>query len=85
MCACQAAQSAAASGPLGAKAVFTYQATRGMVLAPSVCLVPGAMDEAIVSAYVNGLFTWCGDWPEALRGIFTYAVCASGVLRFRLP
>lgn len=63
MVALQAAQSAgaAADKTLSAKAVFMYQATQATVLAPSVCLAPGVLDEAIVSAYVNGLFTWCGS------------------------
>ena len=74
----QAAQSAgaAAEKTLGAKAVFSYQATQATVLAPSVCLAPGVLDEAIVSAYVNGLFTWCGAPASAVLVPLVFLISA---------
>ncbi len=47
--------------------MFTYRAAQATVLAPLVCLSPVALDEAIVSAYVNDLFTWCASPARLTR------------------
>jgi hypothetical protein len=75
---------AAANSVAGPKAVFAYRAAQATVLAPLVCLSPGALDEAIVSAYVNDLFTWCASAP-CKPGEAPMPACSSNVLRVRCP
>jgi len=69
---------AAANSVAGPKAVFTYRAAQATVLAPLVCLSAGALDEAIVSAYVNDLFTWCASparLPRPLSSSMVHVSC----------
>ena len=91
----QAAQASSAGGA-GAKAVIRYSAAQALVLAPIVCLQPGALDEAIVAAYVNGQFTRCAGrlcraragrvdaWSRARWGAVAAAFVSSQVGKARL-
>lgn len=58
VCSLQIVEGGPPTYPLPTRAVFRYAPSRDTAVAQDICLQSGVLDQATVSVYINGTFTW---------------------------